>query len=347
MKAVDRASRRHFLQASAGLTMAGMAGGWPSLAAAQAQCGPITVATWGGDYGNVLQKYTAGAAGSVVFDVGDQNTRRTKMRAAGRSHLDVAILNDIDMFEMSKAGVLEPIDAAHVSNLANVYPDFLRPYAVAQSYSASVIVYNTNYVKTPPKSLMDLLEPSYKGKVGLSDISFLYHFLGGALAEGNVNDVERGIKYLQALKANSPRVLPSNEAIASALSTGEIHATLIWKARAFQWQKSGLPLAFAFPEEGAVPITYEVGLLAKSTSKPCGFQYLNTVLEKDTQQGFAEVLGFAPTLRTLGAETPLVQAIDFTAAERAKLAHVDFDYVIENRARIFEYWNQSFKPGLV
>ena len=46
-------------------------------------------------------------------------------------------------------------------------PDLRMPAFVPHIYSAQVLVYNPDDVKDPPQSFGDLLDPKWKGKVGV------------------------------------------------------------------------------------------------------------------------------------------------------------------------------------
>src|SRR3546814_17276077 len=127
-----------------------------------------------------------------------------------------------------------------------------------------VLVYNTEAVKTPPDSFGVALEPEFKGKVGFSDILYAFNTLFAGLAEGgDGKSFDKGIAFLRKLKANSPRVYPSNEAVAAAFKSGAIVMSCMWKARAQQWRHDGLPLAFVLPNEGAIPFRSEVRRVGK------------------------------------------------------------------------------------
>ena len=86
---------------------------------------------------------------------------------------------------------MEAIDEAKVPNLAHVLPNLRSPYYAPHIWSPQVIIYNPDKVKEPPKTFTDLLDPKYKGRVGVGDINYFYIMMAAALAAtGDVNKVD-------------------------------------------------------------------------------------------------------------------------------------------------------------
>src|SRR5690606_23199457 len=150
---------------------------------------------------------------------------------------------------------------------------------------------------TAPDSFASLLDPNLKGKVGVVDDQYDYLTLAGFLASGKTgDDIQAGQDFLLALRDNAPKVYPSVDALARALNSGEIWVTMTWKARALQWAKAALPVAYIFPKEGALPATFCAGLSGGSKNVMCAAHYLNSMLEPQAQLAFADSMGYAPTV---------------------------------------------------
>lgn len=351
----DRTARRNFLKTASGLLMAPSLGLVVGEAHAAAACPSVVVGTWGGDYQNLLSSNIGGPiikaeGGDVVYATADQVSRMTKMRAekgSRRGSMDVTCLADIDMYDMNRADLLLPVDAAEVPNVASTFDLFRKPYSIPHIYSAMVIVYNPAKFSSAPDSFNAALDPRYKGRVGLSDILYNFNAMTGALAAGDKSGtLTSGIKFLRELKKNQPKVYPSNEAVAAALKTGDVWMTCMWKARAIQWKKAGVPIDFAFPQEGAVPAVFEAAVPKTSRSQPCGFNYLNAMLDPRAQLGFAQTMGYAPTVKNASLPADLQKMVGFSDAQLAKLLHIDYAKTAEQKPGLLDYWNQDFKVGL-
>ena len=337
----------------AGLGAAGMSAF--SSSAQAAATGNVTVGTWGGDYQNLLESQIATPLLKpqnldVNFLTGDAVSRMTKLRAermARRPSMDVACLSDTDMATMNESGLLMPPGLSQIKNAANVFPSFANPYSLPHIYSGLVIVYNTDYIKAPPDSFTAALDPKFKGKVGLSDIIFNYCGMFGSLTVGKgASDMKAGTDFLRQLKKNAPRVYPSNEAVAAALKSGEIWMTCMWKARALQWQQGGVPVDFAFDKEGAIPVIFQAAIPKNNREPANAYRFINAMLDPRSQIGFAEKMGYAPTIRNSGLPAALQAKVGFTDAQVEKFHKLDYAKLTSEKEAFLQYWNTDFKVGL-
>ncbi|MFF7058569.1 ABC transporter substrate-binding protein [Achromobacter spanius] len=343
-------TRRGFIKSASGLALAPALGWVPGMAhAAEKQ---IVVGTWGGDYQNLLQQIinpiVTKQGVTVVYDTGNAVGRVTKLRAeknSRRGSMDVALLGEVDMYDAERSGTLEPIDAKKLPNLAHAIAALKTPYSIPHIFSAMTLVYNTEKFPTPPDSLEVLLDPKWKGQVGFSDILYLYNSVFVGLgAGGDTKSFDGGKRFLAKLKANAPRIYPSNEAVASAFKSGEIAIACMWKARALQWKDSGLPLGFVIPKEGSVPVSFEAGVAKNSRNKDAAWEYLNAMLDPQGQIGFAEKMGYAPTVTNASLPENL-KRVGFTEAEVKLLKAYDLKGLTEGKADMLEFWNKEFKAG--
>jgi spermidine/putrescine transport system substrate-binding protein len=106
---------------------------------------------------------------------------------------DVALVANPYVSQWGKAGVLTPLDLSRLSNWNDVFPalkdaDFLRDeagnvYAVPIAWGDGPYVYAPDRVATPPKSITELLDPAWKGRITTFDDPILpFHML--AVAKG-------------------------------------------------------------------------------------------------------------------------------------------------------------------
>ena len=339
-------TRRNFLKTASGLLLT------PTLPLVTrdvfAQDANVVVGTWGGDYQNLLQKIVNPITGvSVVFDTGNAEARLTKLRAeanARRGSMDVALLQDLDMYDASQSGLLEEASDKKTPNLVNIYDQFRTAYSIPHIFSAMVLVYNKEKIATPPVSFNEALDPKYKGRVGFSDILFAANTLFAGLANGgNMSSYDAGTKFLAKLKANDPKVFPSNEAVAAAFKSGEIWISCMWKARALQWQNDGLPLGFVVPKEGAVAVTFEGAVPKSSRNKDGAWKYLNAMMDPKGQVEFAKAMGYAPTVRNAELPADLKARVSFTDDEMKRVFPYDSKALITQKSVVLDYWNKSFK----
>lgn len=347
--------RRSFLITASGLALAPALPMIPGMA--HAASGNVVVGTWGGDYQNLLQQYISPIVQKqgidVVFDTGSAVPRVTKLRAernSRRGSMDVALLGEVDMFDASLSGALASVEenARFLPNLGNVLDQFKTPYSIPHIFSAMTLVFNTEKFPTAPDSIEVMLDPKNKGRVGFSDILYQYNglFVGAAGSGGRHSSYEPAKKFLDQLKANAPRVYPSNEAVAAAFKSGEIWVAAMWKARALQWRDAGLPLGFVIPKEGTIPVAFEGAVAKNARNAEAGWGYLNSMLDPAGQVNFARGMGYAPTVRNAQLPDDLRQRVSFTDEELKRIYPYDLPKLAEAKANFLDYWTKSFKAGL-
>lgn len=93
---------------------------------------------------------------------------------------------------------------------------------------AAALVYNRQRVPHPPTSWAQLLDPQWRGKVGMNDPSIsgpTYPFVAGMMQE--LGGIPAGEAYFKDLKANGLLVEPKNGPTLAALASGEIDVALV------------------------------------------------------------------------------------------------------------------------
>lgn len=179
---------------------------------------------------------------------------------------DIALVANPYVAQWGKAGVLQPIDTARLTHWNDLFPalregDFLRDggnvYAVPIAWGDGPYVYNPAKVPTPPKSIIELLDPSWKGRLILFDDPIMpFHTL--AVAKGYTSGSEPITKDQLADVANESRKLVANTvAFATGyqdatdyLTRGEADLSVSgWQAMVNWAKDKGTTLAFAFLDE--------------------------------------------------------------------------------------------------
>ena len=340
-------SRRAVLAGGAVLPFA------PGLARAEDQ--QVVIATWGGDYANLLRDNVevpvlTPQGIKVVQDIGDEDPRVAKafaQRRLPRGTDDVLCLQAVRAHELGDAGLLEPLDATKVPNLAHVLPELRNQFYAPHIFSQQVLVYNPLNVKTPPKRLTDLLDPKYKGKVGVGDINYMYVMMACALAAtGDVNKVEAQATRDLALKlnANGLRLYPSTDSIGAGLKSGEIDVGLMWKARAVMWQNAGIPVASSFQEEGTVLYISGMVVPKNAPNKAGAYRYLNAMLERGSQSRFAERMGYQPTVDNSPLEGKVAEQLALPSGV-SKFFTPDYGITGPLQSSVSEWWKKNIQHG--
>ncbi len=344
-----RLPRRTLLGGAAAL---GAFAGLPRPALAEDQ---VVIATWGGDYANLLranveEPILQPAGLKVVQDVGDEDPRVAKLyaqRRLPRGADDVVCLQAVRAHEVGQAGLLETLDAEKVPNFAHVLPNLRASFYAPHIWSPQVLIYNPDKVPEPPKTLADLLDPKWKGRVGVGDINYMYVMMAAALAAtGNLNKVDAEETKALALKLNSNglRLYPSTDSIGAGLKSGEIDVGLMWHARVVMWQNAGIPVKAAFPTEGSVLYISGMVVPKNAANKPAAFKYLNAMLEPAAQSRFAERMGYESTVDTTRLEGKVAQQLALPTSGFA-LHPPDYEITGKLQGATSEWWKKNMQKA--
>lgn len=317
--------------------------------------GEAVVGTWGGDYQKFQQDFVepvlAGTDGAptVVYDVGDQVARMTKMRTEGQTGgpgtIDVTALSDQQAQEIADASLLARIDPARLSHYADIREDFRNDLWVPHIYSAGVIIYNTEHVNPAPTSYDVFWDPAYAGRIGIMSIQWATeYFMAAALEAGGDpgNNWDAGWQRMLERKG-TVRVYESQEQLGQALMSGEVWLAYNWKARAYQWKQAGAPLASVIPREGTFPVVFTVGIPANAPNPDGAYAYIDAMLDPEAQLQFGQNMGYWPTVTNVDPPPELTSEIGFTPEEEQQIYQVDLSYLAQNNER----WRRQYVEQLI
>jgi iron(III) transport system substrate-binding protein len=193
---------------------------------------------------------------------------------------------------VQKAGLLAELPADLV---ASVPPAFRHSGGmwIAVSGRARVLAYSSERVKpeTLPKSIFDLTDPRFKGKVGWAPGNASFQAFVTAMRKVHGDDKTRA--WLTAMKANAPHSFASNAPIIQAIAAGEIdyglpnHYYLLGFKKA---EGATVPVDQAFFAPGDVGNLVNVagvGVLATAKHREAAEKFVRFLLSPIVQQYFS------------------------------------------------------------
>jgi putative spermidine/putrescine transport system substrate-binding protein len=210
-------------------------------------------------------------------------------------------------------------------------------------WSPQIISYNPDRVKTPPTSFGDLLDPKYAGRVGFPDPNFYYVMMAaGLFAGGSSTDFDKAKDVLSKLNGNGLRLYPSTDSAGPPFKTGELDVGVMWLARIAMWQNAGIPVAAAFPKEGCILYVSGMCVPKNAPNKEAAFKYINAMLEPSAQLGFAQNMGYLPTV----TDAPLTGKVAQQLAlpdPAPKLISPDYPITTKMLPDISDWWKKSIQ----
>ncbi|HKX51463.1 MAG TPA: extracellular solute-binding protein [Candidatus Binatia bacterium] len=148
--------------------------------------------------------------------------------------------------------------------------------------------YNTKLLpaKDVPKTWEDLLDPKWKGKIGV--INSTHHW--GRLAAGAWGD-EKTLDFIKKLSAQKPLLTRAGE-MAQRLILGEVlvSATL-QDSQLHESKESGAPLAFAEQVSPVISPEYHVGVLKNAAHPNVGHLFVTFMASADVQPVWQKYTG--------------------------------------------------------
>ncbi|WP_298377612.1 extracellular solute-binding protein [uncultured Bradyrhizobium sp.] len=213
---------------------------------------------------------TEAAAGKLIADVVD--------------HSDRALMQPLEYLFQDYA----PPNAADYSKDALISPKLWPRATIAWS-----IGYNTELVKDPPKSWMDLTKPQYDKLIGQ-----VFAQSGGTTWTRIMFERQvLGEDYWARQAATHPVLYPSGAPTADALVRGEIAIAPLLYNVIYQKKKDGAPIEIFFPPEGAPVNPYASGIPKTAAHPNAARLFLNWCLSKEGQTFMIKELGNLTSLK--------------------------------------------------
>jgi iron(III) transport system substrate-binding protein len=243
------------------------------------------------------------------------------MMEANRPRCDVHWNNEIlGTIRLARQGAYDQYD----SPSAEPYPASAKASDhtwAAFAARARVIAVNTKQVPEAerPKSILDLTDPKWKGKVAMAKPLFgTTATQAAALFEAM--GVDEAKAFYRGLKANDVHIVAGNKQVAEGVASGQFALGLTDTDDALGEIEGGKPLAMVFPDSGPNPIFPKLGVLiipntvavVKNCPNPAGARQLidyllSAPVEAKLAESAAHQIPLNPKVRAklpAGMQTP-------------------------------------------
>jgi iron(III) transport system substrate-binding protein len=118
---------------------------------------------------------------------------------------------------------------------------------------AGAIVYNPKVLPNPPTNFEQLLEPQYKGKVGMNNPAIsgpTYTFVAGLMHQ--VGGIPQGESFFKKLAANGLQVFSTNKVTLTALLQGRIAMAIVQNNAGIEFAEKYPQLKVEYPKESTL-----------------------------------------------------------------------------------------------
>ena len=207
--------------------------------------------------------------------------------AAGRNDVDVIHFGSPEMEALAREQILAPVDSPAHADLEPGSVPAHKQWA-ATLLSVWVQAYNTKLLKPEdlPKSYADLLDPKWKGKLGIEAkdqdwFASVVDVMGGG---------EKGLKYFQDLVAtNGMSVRLGHTLLTNMVVSGEVPLGLtVYNYMPEQQKKKGAPIDW-FALEPAIARSNAVGIARNAPHPNAARLFYDYLLGVEAQQHFVSM----------------------------------------------------------
>jgi iron(III) transport system substrate-binding protein len=204
---------------------------------------------------------------------------------ANRVQADLLMVADPSYYlTLKEKNLLYKYDAPNRKDV--VLPKDEEGYWTPVRISNMIIAYNTKKISDAdaPKSWQDLLDPKWKGKIGMPSplLSGTAYVTAGALSD------KYGWDYFSALKNNGLKVEEGNSALQNKLLTGEYDIVIILEENILKMAGKGEPVKVVYPEDGTIIIPSPIAIFNTSQNKEAAEAITNWWLSKEGQQAIVK-----------------------------------------------------------
>ncbi|HEV3163876.1 MAG TPA: extracellular solute-binding protein [Isosphaeraceae bacterium] len=265
---------------------------------------------------------------------------------AARPRCDLFWNNEIlNTLRLKDKGVLVPFQPVHAADL----PDTFKAkdgtwYGFAAR--ARVLIVNTQLVAKAdlPKGIHDLLDPKWKGKIGIAKPLFGTTATQAACLFAVWGD-ERAKAFFHDLKANGVQVLSGNKQVATAAGSGQIVFGLTDTDDAMGEVDAGSPVAIIYPDRepdglGTLFIPNTLALIKGAPHLEAAKALADDLLSPAVEAALAN----GPS-----AQIPLLKSTSISArVETPKTVHameVDFEKAAKIWEQVAAFLNAEFGGG--
>jgi putative spermidine/putrescine transport system substrate-binding protein len=345
-------SRRQLLQGAATLGAAHLAS-HSGLAIAQARS--ISATTYPGAWesahrGILLPAFNkaTGASTNLVASLAVDTVSKI-VASKANPPFDVIILDEGPYLAALSQDIFEKIPVDKMPNLKDVPPKLVDSRGLGVFVSGQIIgiAYNTEKIKTPPKSWNDLLKPEYKGRVGLAGMGST--LMSAWMAEiarlngGGADNLEPAFQFVKKLLPSVSAVASNPGSLATLFQQGQIDISVHYNNNVGDLQAKGVPVALVRPDTGWIHIKSVMHIVKNGKNPDLAAAYINAALSPDVQTKMAAEPYFVAPVSSKAVFSPGLQAYAKNTAEIEAMNSVDWAKLNPRRAEYIDRFNREVK----
>jgi spermidine/putrescine-binding protein len=292
--------------------------------------------------------------------MGSSDELVAKLRGGSAGNYDVISPSSDVATSIASAGLAAPLDLGKIPSYGQLSPQLTslplvrlkgQVYGVPFMWGPDPLIYDTTVFAQPPESWNVLWDPKYRGRISVwDDLSTIYmaaQVLGYDKPDPsqlyNLTDeqLEAVKKKLLDLKPSIRKMWSTGGELTNLFQNHEVVAAMGWPLMTNQLRKINFPVGETIPKENTTGWIDHLMITAGSENKDLAYEFLEYMIEAQTQKKVTEVTGYTPA-------NP--QAAQFMTPQEVKNLHLDdvdnyqkrlyFWQNVPRRAKYNEIWNE-------
>jgi iron(III) transport system substrate-binding protein len=275
----------------------------------------------------------ADVAVRAKFDVESTKTvglTNTLIAEAVSPRCDLFWNNEIvSTIRLQEKGLLQPFEPKHAGAVPSAFKD-PKGHWYGFAGRARILLVNIREVAESerPTGILDLLNPRWKGKIGIAKPLFGTTATQAACLFAAWGE-EKAKGFFRALKANGVQVLSGNKQVATAVSSGQIALGLTDTDDAMGEIEAGSPVAIVYPDRkpeelGTLFIPNTLCMIKGAPHPEAARRLADLIVSPEVEEALAagpsaQIPLLKSTKKPARVETPATvtpMAVDFTAAAK-------------------------------
>jgi spermidine/putrescine-binding protein len=292
--------------------------------------------------------------------MGSSNELVAKLRGGSASNYDVISPSSDVATSIARAGLAAPLNLANFPAYNQLSAKLResplvkingQTYGVPFVWGPNPILYDTTAFAQPPDSWKLFWDPKYKGKLSLWDeLSSVYmaaQVLGfdrpdpSQLYNLTDDQLEAVKKKLIELKPNIRTYWSSGGDLTNLFQNHEIIAAMGWPLMTNQLRKLNFPIGETIPKENTTGWIDHLMITAASQQKDLAAQFLEYMIEAQTQKKVTDVTGYSPAnIDSTALMTETEKRNLHMDNPEAYMRRIYFWQDVPRRAKYNEIWNE-------
>lgn len=202
----------------------------------------------------------------------------------------------------AKEGLLAPIHLQDLPNAKNLYPFAVKGLERGEGPVDLVttigLLYNEKTAPKVPTSWKDLWDKSYGDHLVLTDLSNSYGLLSLLMMNkvwgGTLENTKPGLDKAGELLSRSV-IINSSPEVQQNFAQNDAWLAPFSQDYAYVIRKSGQPVKFVVPEEGAPAVFFTANLVAGRPNQALAKKLIDYLLSPEVQAAFAREMRYSPT----------------------------------------------------